>query len=68
MTKLALSSRRVLLDHGFADTTIIVENGIISDITDNMVNPQDLEIIDHGNSVIMPGIIDSHVHINEPCL
>lgn len=24
------------------------------------------EVIDAGNSVVMPGIVDAHVHVNEP--
>ncbi len=58
----AIHSKRVLTPEGFKDATIFVENGKIVKITEGAIEHCE----DVGNAVIMPGIIDAHVHINEP--
>ena len=66
----ALYSRRVVTSKGIKEAIIFIKNGKIIDITEgvgvlpesNSIKP--LENLD--NSVIMPGLIDAHVHINEP--
>lgn len=60
-----LRSNRVVLPDGIQPAAIAVRNGAIVQIE----YPQDLNserTLDYGDSVIMPGIVDTHVHINEP--
>lgn len=60
-----LRSNRVVLPDGIQPAAIAVRNGTIVQIG----RPQDLDserTLDYGDSVIMPGIVDTHVHINEP--
>jgi allantoinase len=61
----ALKSRRVLLPSGEREATLVIQDGIITTI-----GKFDLEvecpIEDFGDQVIMPGLVDTHVHINEP--
>lgn len=49
---------------------LIVENGLISDFGKNIVTPLELinfeEVIDCNNNILMPGIIDIHVHLRDP--
>ena len=64
MSKIKLHSNRIVLPQGITKATIEFENGIITNIDDS--GTTDIETEDLGNLVIMPGLIDSHVHINEP--
>ena len=59
----AISSDRVLIEEALIPATLIVENGIISEVIPDKKTPF---AKDFGNQVIMPGLIDCHVHINEP--
>jgi allantoinase len=65
MNNFALRSKRVITPHGVKDATIIINHGVIEAILPYETDI-DCELIDHGNLVIMPGLVDTHVHINEP--
>lgn len=54
------------MPHGVFDATILIEDGVISMAIDGGGGGLDVEVIDVGDAVLMPGIIDPHVHINEP--
>lgn len=74
----ALSSTRVLVNDTLLPATIIfsVESGTILEIVDRVLPPNDPILarynvfpIDYRNvtpAVIMPGLVDAHVHLNEP--
>src|SRR5438045_7394495 len=60
-----LRSNRVVLPDGIRPAAIVVRDGTIAQISP----PQDFSsehTLDYGDSVIMPGVVDTHVHINEP--
>jgi len=61
-----LHSTKVLTGSVFQDATLLIKDGIISEIIAGKINASDFQVEDVGDFVIMPGIIDSHVHINEP--
>ena len=61
----ALRSRRVILDKQECEATIVIENGRIAKIMSFDEEPN-CKTTDVGEKVIMPGIVDTHVHINEP--
>ncbi len=61
----ALRSKNVLTPGGLTAGSVIIENGLIGDVLEYS-SKLDFEFIDYGESVIMPGLIDTHVHINEP--
>lgn len=65
MSKLALHGTRVLTPKGLTEATVFIENGIITAVEDGLANENGL-ITTSTTDVIMPGLIDSHVHINEP--
>ncbi len=65
MIDLAIKSERVITPGGIKNAVVIIERGLIIDVVNN-ITPGDFEIIDAGNKVLMPGVIDPHVHINEP--
>lgn len=49
-----------------APAAIHVERGIITAITGYAEIPEGAPVHDAGDDVVMPGIVDTHVHINEP--
>jgi len=63
---LTLRSSRVVLPDGIRPAAVRVENGRIAAIRAPQDVPQGEEVVDVGASVIMPGLVDTHVHINEP--
>ena len=64
---LALKSHRVVLPEGERAATILLENGRISALLPYEAEfAAGTEVIDVGHRAILPGIIDPHVHINEP--
>lgn len=66
MSTLVICSRRVLTDGGLRPAWIAVRDGIIAAVG----GPEELgtssNVCDFGDAVIMPGLVDTHVHINEP--
>lgn len=61
----ALNSKRVILNHKIVAACVEVQHGKIIAIHDyNKL--LDCNVEDLGNDVLMPGLVDTHVHINEP--
>jgi len=63
----AFLSRRVVTPDGIGAAAILVEGERISAV----VSPEEIrlqrcEIHDFGDAAILPGLVDSHVHINDP--
>ncbi len=58
-------SNRVLTPEGIRKATVLIADGKIVDVVEGKISV-DIHVINAGNSVLMPGLIDSHVHINEP--
>lgn len=61
-----LHSTKILTEQGFKDATLLIKDGLIADVVIGKINSPDFPMEDVGDLVVMPGIIDSHVHINEP--
>ena len=60
-------SNRCWVDNKLQPATICFDNGIITEIDYKKLNDAEEPIaIGCGDSILMPGIIDVHVHINEP--
>ena len=66
MTELILRSRRVLLDDGPIAASIHVHGGRIERIAAYDDLPFGIELHDAADDVIMAGVVDAHVHVNEP--
>ena len=62
----ALRSTRVLLPDGVAPATVIVEGEQISAIRGWSESKAGEELFDYGDHMLLPGLVDTHVHINEP--
>jgi allantoinase len=61
-----ISSNRIVTADGIKKGCLIVKDGRISEIVSTEKIPSDITIHHVGNSVVMPGLVDSHVHVNEP--
>jgi allantoinase len=62
----AFRSTRVLLPDGVAPATLLVEEGRIRAIADWTALPNGAPVHDVGDLLLLPGLVDPHVHINEP--
>ncbi len=63
---LVVRGRRVVVPDGIAPASIHIEDGTIAAVRAWDDLPEDIEVIDAGEAVVMPGVIDTHVHVNEP--
>jgi len=61
----AIRSKRVVTPGEISKATVLINDGKIADVVSKMPEG-DFPVIDIGNKVLMPGVIDPHVHINEP--
>ncbi len=65
MIDIAILSNRTITKEGIRKAVVIIENGKIVAITNEL--PQgNFPVEDIGDNVLMAGIVDPHVHINEP--
>lgn len=65
MTISAIYSRRCWLDGQLREATLYHTNGRIVRIETGS-RPDAPDLVDCGDEVLMPGVIDAHVHLNEP--
>ncbi|MFN0139186.1 MAG: allantoinase AllB [Pyrinomonadaceae bacterium] len=65
MIEKVIRSRRVVLPAGIAAASVHIASGKIARIGE-WDDVGDGELIDAGELVVMPGIVDAHVHVNEP--
>ena len=66
--KLYIKSRRTILpDLSSRPATVVVdESGKVAAVLPIAETPQGMTGIDGGELVLMPGLVDTHVHVNEP--
>lgn len=62
----AIASQRVLTLEGEKPAAILIKGEKILDVVSIENIPENCPTEDMGNNVIMPGLVDTHVHINEP--
>lgn len=61
-----IRSQRVLTPAGMRPASVHVSAGRIEGVASWDEVSIDANLVDAGNDVIMPGVIDTHVHVNEP--
>src|SRR5882724_1726293 len=66
MSLKAFLSRRVVMPDGVRPAAVLVENERILDVVPPDQLPADIFVKDFGEAAILPGLLDSHVHINDP--
>ncbi|KAM3850242.1 allantoinase, mitochondrial [Diretmus argenteus] len=64
----AVRSKRVLVGEEVRPAVVLINDGKIQSILSdgNFSGDAACEVLDVGDSVVMPGIVDCHVHVNEP--
>jgi allantoinase len=66
MAQKAFTSRRVVLPGQIGPFGLVVEGERIAAIFPQEQIPSALPLTDFGDAAILPGLVDSHIHINEP--
>ena len=66
MIDLALRGNKVFTPTGIRPAVVLVKDGLIADVLSELPAGFNATVIDVQDSVLMPGVIDPHVHINEP--
>src|SRR5215207_3486447 len=63
---LVIRSRRVVTPERVGPASVHVSGGRVAAVAPFDDVPEADDVIDAGESVLMPGLVDSHVHVNEP--
>ena len=66
MTDLVLRARRVVTPEGTRPAAIHVTAGRITAVESYTEVGSGLPLVEAGDAVILPGLVDTHVHVNEP--
>ncbi|GAA1592762.1 allantoinase AllB [Actinoplanes couchii] len=66
MVDLVVRSRRVVLPGGERSASILIESGKITAVSDYDAPVAAGSDVDLGDTALLPGLVDTHVHINEP--
>ena len=61
-----IASKRVVTPHGIAPAAILITHGVISAVHDYGTSVPAAPALDVGEAVVLPGVVDTHVHVNEP--
>lgn len=62
----ALRSRRLLAEDGERPGAVLVRGGRIEALLAPGAIPPGVRVVDAGPAAVLPGLVDSHVHVNEP--
>ncbi len=62
----AITSQRVVTPEGEKPAAMLIKDEKILDVVSVQNIPEGCATEDMGNDVVMPGLVDAHVHINEP--
>ncbi|WP_339752840.1 allantoinase AllB [uncultured Winogradskyella sp.] len=66
MKEFLIYSSRCFIDSQFIEATLHIKNEKILQIYKGIHKIENIPFLDYNNLIVMPGIIDAHVHINEP--
>ena len=64
MSDLIIRSRRVVLPEMIAPAAVHIRRGTIAAVGKWNEISADISLVDAGDAVVMPGLVDSHVHVN----
>ena len=62
----AFVSKQIVTPQGTRPGALLIEDGVILAVCALEELPADVARIDCGNASLLPGLVDTHVHINEP--
>jgi allantoinase len=68
--QLVIRGKRVVTPDGVRAAAVLIRDGVIADVVGINAIPKQWQrnsvVHETGESVVMPGLVDTHVHINEP--
>ncbi len=62
----AIRSKRVVTPEALRPATVVFDQGAILAVEDAELDLGSLPLLDVGELVVLPGLVDTHVHINDP--
>lgn len=62
----AIKSQRVVVGDQLRAAAVVMQGERIVDVLAPEAVPAAVDVVDVGDAVVMPGLVDTHVHINEP--
>jgi allantoinase len=66
MIEQVLRGRRVLTPAGIGPASVHIAGGRIAAVAEHDAAPAGVPVHDAGDALVMPGVVDTHVHVNEP--
>jgi len=63
---LVVESRRVVTPEGVREAAVVIAGGRIREVVPRRSAPPAVRGLDASDHVVLPGLVDAHVHINEP--
>src|SRR5438874_3755030 len=63
---LVIAGRRFATPDGVVPGTIVIADGVITAVREPGTAPDAARRLDVGDAVVLPGLVDTHVHVNEP--
>lgn len=63
---LIIRSHRVVMPETIGSASVHIREGVIVAVSEWDKVPKFVPLFDVGDAVVMPGLVDSHVHVNEP--
>jgi allantoinase len=66
MPDVVVRSQRVVTGGEEKPAAIHITGGVISRVADWADVPAGAKLVDYGELAVLPGIVDTHVHLNEP--
>jgi allantoinase len=66
VTELVLRSTRVVTPEGERPACVAIDGGRIAGVLPHDAPPPGAELVDYGDAALLPGLVDTHVHVNDP--
>ena len=63
---LVISSTRVVTPQGVVPAAVAITGGVITSVRAHGDAPNAARYLDVGTLAVLPGVVDTHVHVNEP--
>jgi allantoinase len=58
--------KQVVTPDGIREAVILINGGTIAGLVEPSAVPDGMPLENAGHAIVMPGLVDSHVHVNEP--